>query len=92
MDFGIIFPTRVDDWQLIPYAEELGYHRLVPAERRFVTPEAIHGTTVVGTPEEICARLRTAERAGLRELTILPPTTTNRAMLKEFAELVMRQY
>jgi alkanesulfonate monooxygenase SsuD/methylene tetrahydromethanopterin reductase-like flavin-dependent oxidoreductase (luciferase family) len=179
MDFGIIFPTRVDDWQLIPYAEELGYHRawvpdsqmiwsdcyatlalaaehtsriqlgtgvaiprtriapvtahsiasippafraiweeycahveqmvtppekrylqlheghstyLVPAERRFVTPEAIQGTTLVGTPEEICTRLRTAARAGLRELTVLPPTNTNRAMLKEFAELVMSQY
>jgi alkanesulfonate monooxygenase SsuD/methylene tetrahydromethanopterin reductase-like flavin-dependent oxidoreductase (luciferase family) len=65
---------------------------LVPAERRFVTPEAIQGTTLVGTPEEICTRLRTAARAGLRELTVLPPTNTNRAMLKEFAELVMSRY
>jgi alkanesulfonate monooxygenase SsuD/methylene tetrahydromethanopterin reductase-like flavin-dependent oxidoreductase (luciferase family) len=65
---------------------------LVPAERRFVTPQAIQGTTVVGTPEEICSRLRAAERAGLREPTVLPHTDTNRAMLKEFAELVMSQY
>jgi alkanesulfonate monooxygenase SsuD/methylene tetrahydromethanopterin reductase-like flavin-dependent oxidoreductase (luciferase family) len=65
---------------------------LVSAERRFVTPEAIQGTTLVGTPEEICTRLRAAERAGLRELTVLPPTDTNRALLKEFAELVMNRY
>ena len=65
---------------------------LVPAERRFVTPKAIQGTSLVGTPEEIIERIREAERAGMRELTVLPPTETNREMLTEFAELVMRKY
>lgn len=65
---------------------------LVPAERRFVTPKAIQGTSLVGTPEEIIERIRTAEKAGMRELTVLPPTETNREMLTEFAELVMRKY
>ena len=65
---------------------------LVPCERRFVTPEAIQATSLVGSPDEICARLRAAERAGLRELTVLPPSDTNRAMLKEFAELIMHRY
>ena len=27
MEFGIIFPTRIDDSQLICDAEGLGYHR-----------------------------------------------------------------
>ena len=27
MQFGMIFPTRIDDWQLIKYAEDLGYDR-----------------------------------------------------------------
>ena len=27
MQFGIIFPTRIDDWQLIKDAEDLGYDR-----------------------------------------------------------------
>ena len=65
---------------------------LVPAERRFVTPRAIQGTSLVGTPEEIIERIRAAEQAGMRELTVLPPTETNREMLTEFAELVMRRY
>ena len=65
---------------------------LVPAERRFVTPKAIQGTSLVGTPEEIIERIREAERAGMRELTVLPPTETNREMITEFAELVMRKY
>ena len=65
---------------------------LVPGERRFVTPEAIQATTLVGSPDDIRARLRAAERAGLRELTVLPPTDTSREMLKEFAELIMHRY
>ena len=27
MEFGIIFPTRIDDWQVIADAEVMGYHR-----------------------------------------------------------------
>ena len=27
MQFGIIFPTRIDDWQLVKDAEDLGYDR-----------------------------------------------------------------
>ena len=65
---------------------------LVPAERRFVTPKAIQGTSLVGTPDEIIERIREAEKAGLRELTILPPTETNREMITEFAQRVMRRY
>lgn len=65
---------------------------IVAAERRFITPKAIQGTSLVGRPEEIIERIRQAERVGLRELTILPATETNREMLKEFAETVMQKY
>lgn len=65
---------------------------LVPSERRFVTPNAIRGTTLAGTPHEVIERIREAENSGLRELTILPPTETNRSMLKEFAEMVLTRY
>ena len=68
---------------------------LVPSERRFVTPELIAATTLTGAPEEIIARLRAAEAAGLNELTLLPPTAGNagdRAHLREFAEQVMSRY
>ena len=27
MQFGLCVATKIDDWQLIKYAEELGYHR-----------------------------------------------------------------
>ena len=27
MQFGIIFPTKIDDWQVIADAEAMGYHR-----------------------------------------------------------------
>ena len=65
---------------------------LVPSERRFVTHKAIQGTSLVGTPEEVAERIRAAEKAGMRELTVLPPTETNRETIREFAELVMRKY
>jgi hypothetical protein len=37
---------------------------LQPEERRFVTPEAIRNTCIVGTPEEIISRLNELKRGG----------------------------
>lgn len=65
---------------------------LVPEERRFVTPAAIESTTLVGSGDDIIARIREAERAGLKELTILPPTDVSRDNLRDFAEDVMKRY
>ena len=65
---------------------------LVPEERRFVTPAAIESTTLVGSSDDIIGRIREAERAGLKELTILPPTSRSRENLREFADMVMRRY
>lgn len=65
---------------------------LMPDERRFVTPEAIQGTTLVGEPEEIIAQVRQAERAGLREVTLLPPREYSRKVFRDFATQVMRRY
>ncbi len=65
---------------------------LVPAERRFVTAETIRASALVGEPEELIARIRAAEEAGLRELGLLPPMAAARAVLREFAEHVMRRY
>jgi alkanesulfonate monooxygenase SsuD/methylene tetrahydromethanopterin reductase-like flavin-dependent oxidoreductase (luciferase family) len=65
---------------------------LVPEERRFVTPAAIESTTLVGSGDDIIARIREAERAGLKELTILPPTDGSRDNLRDFAEDVMKRY
>ena len=65
---------------------------LVPEERRFVTPAAIESTTLVGSGDDIIDRIREAESAGLKELTILPPTNGSRENLREFANMVMRRY
>jgi len=58
-------------------------------ERRFVTPEAIRGTCLVGEPGEIIAQIRAMERAGIREVFILPPADTQREVFRDFAERVM---
>lgn len=65
---------------------------LVPEERRFVTPQAIQGSCLVGEPAEIIAQLRSAEQAGLKEVSLLPPMDYARKVLADFAEQVMRRY
>lgn len=64
---------------------------LMPEERRFVTPKAIRGTCLAGEPQEIIAQLRKAERAGLKEVTLLPPMEFSRKVLKDFADLVLHR-
>lgn len=46
---------------------------VAPDERRFVTPEAIGATTIVGPREEVVEKLRTLEKAGLTQVFVNPP-------------------
>jgi alkanesulfonate monooxygenase SsuD/methylene tetrahydromethanopterin reductase-like flavin-dependent oxidoreductase (luciferase family) len=46
---------------------------VLPEEERFVTPDTIAATTIVGTREEVVERLRSLERAGLSQVFINPP-------------------
>ena len=63
---------------------------LVPQERRFITPATIRASGgLVGEPDEILEMLREAERAGLREVTLLPPMAGARKIFKDFAEQVI---
>jgi alkanesulfonate monooxygenase SsuD/methylene tetrahydromethanopterin reductase-like flavin-dependent oxidoreductase (luciferase family) len=59
-----------------------------PEERRFVTPEAIKATCVVGTPEEIVAELRGMEKSGLKELNLLPAADEARRVYRDFADSI----
>jgi hypothetical protein len=43
---------------------------LAPAERRFLTEEAIRAVTIVGSVDEVVDRVRNAERAGVTELAL----------------------
>ena len=65
---------------------------LVPAERRFVTPETIRASALVGEPDEVIAQIRAAEAAGLREIALLPSMATARTVLREFGERVIARY
>lgn len=65
---------------------------LVPEERRFVTPKTIQGSCMVGEPAELIDRLHKAEKAGLKEVSILPPMDYARKVIADFAEQVMRKY
>ena len=66
---------------------------LVPEERKLVTPALIDaGGALVGEPDEIIARLRVHEAAGLRELVLLPAYDQARAVFRDFAREVIARY
>ncbi len=65
---------------------------LMPEERRFITPKAIEGSCIVGTPDEIVEKIRSAEKNGLKEVTLLPPMDSARKVLDDFATKVMAIY
>jgi alkanesulfonate monooxygenase SsuD/methylene tetrahydromethanopterin reductase-like flavin-dependent oxidoreductase (luciferase family) len=58
-------------------------------EEVFVTPAAIRGTCLVGTPEEIVEQLRVKEGEGLGGIALLPPADYQRKVFRDFAEMVM---
>jgi alkanesulfonate monooxygenase SsuD/methylene tetrahydromethanopterin reductase-like flavin-dependent oxidoreductase (luciferase family) len=63
------------------------YH--MPAERKFITPELIEGTCMVGGPAEIAAQIREGAKNGLNEVSLLPPLANMREVLSEFAKEVI---
>ena len=87
----------VDKMETPPEKRYLQVHEghcafLVPVERRFVTPDAIRTWILAGTPEEIIGQLQAAERAGLREITLLPPIDSAREQFRDFAKQVIERY
>jgi len=63
---------------------------LVPEERRFVTPETIRVSGgLVGEADEIVERIRAMEKAGVREVLLLPPRAVARANFEQFAERII---
>ncbi|MBI2963637.1 MAG: LLM class flavin-dependent oxidoreductase [Deltaproteobacteria bacterium] len=65
---------------------------LMPEERRFVTAKTIRASMLIGEPDELIARIRALEKAGLRETGLLPPMAEARTVFREFAEHVIRRY
>lgn len=65
---------------------------LMPEERRFVTEKTIRASMLVGEPAELIERIRQVEKAGLKEIGLLPPMAEARTVFEEFAEHVIRRY
>jgi len=91
------YRAHVEKMQTPPQKRYLQLHEghctfLVPEERRFVTPETIRTFCLVGEPDEILQQLRAAERAGLREITLLPPMDHARKVFRDFAEKVIARW
>lgn len=62
---------------------------VIPEEERFVTPEILERTCMIGTPEQLAARLRALEDAGLRQVMILPTLDRKEKVLLDVATKVM---
>lgn len=85
---------RVENYSLPPEARFRQIHDghctfLQPDERRFVTPEAIKASCIVGAPEEIIAKIHELEAAGIHEIAFLPPADYQRKVYRDLAEMVM---
>jgi alkanesulfonate monooxygenase SsuD/methylene tetrahydromethanopterin reductase-like flavin-dependent oxidoreductase (luciferase family) len=63
---------------------------MVPEEERFVTPELIRGTCLVGTAAEVQQQVRALAEAGLSQLMILPSFASRFEVLERFANEVVR--
>lgn len=61
---------------------------LVPAERRFVTPELIRGGSLAGTPEQIVEQVRAAEAGGLTQVMIMSDEKYAVRVIRDFARTV----
>ena len=62
---------------------------LVPEEKCFVTPEAIHACCFVGEPEEIIERIKEKEKVGINEINIMPMSDEAGKVYRDFAEFVL---
>lgn len=58
-------------------------------EERFVTPDLIDATCMVGTPQELADRVRELSAAGLAQLVLLPPLAVRDKVLRDVGERVL---
>jgi len=60
-----------------------------PDEERFVTPELIRASCLVGRPEELLEKIRRLHAAGLHQLMLLPSLEPQYRVLETFSRQVM---
>lgn len=88
----------VERMDIAPDKRYLRVHRghatyLPPEEREFVTPALIRAAGgLVGESDELIERIRVRERAGLKQITIMPAVDRARESFREFSEHVISRY
>jgi 5,10-methylenetetrahydromethanopterin reductase len=65
------------------------YSFVDPDEARFLTPDLIKATCLIGTPEELVEQVRTLEAQGLRQIMLYPPLNRQYRVIEDFADAVM---
>ena len=65
---------------------------IVEEERRFMTPEVLEASCLIGTPDALIEKLHLAAANGLTEVTIVPPTRGARKVMGEFSESVIKLF
>lgn len=81
------------------YPEERRHQRIhaghncwvLPEEERFLTPEVLSASAMIGSREQLLARLRDLAAAGLRQVMILPNFDTRYAVLERVARDLVGQ-
>lgn len=62
---------------------------VIPEEERFITPELIDATCLVGTKTELIDKIHALDDAGLDQLVLLPPLAEKEAVIRSVAEHVL---
>jgi alkanesulfonate monooxygenase SsuD/methylene tetrahydromethanopterin reductase-like flavin-dependent oxidoreductase (luciferase family) len=62
---------------------------LKPGERRFMRPDAIRSSCLIGEPDELIEHVKRLEAGGIKEIDLWPPMDCERKVLRDFAEYVM---
>jgi 5,10-methylenetetrahydromethanopterin reductase len=65
------------------------YSFLDPDEARFVTPELLGASCVIGEPDSVVEQLRALEHKGLKQVMLYPPLSTQYRTIEDFAQTVM---
>lgn len=66
--------------------------QLHPGEDKFITPAAIKALSLTGTSEEVIARIKALEDAGLTQFVISPPWGYVEESIVEFAQEIIANY
>ena len=65
------------------------YSFVDPEEARFLTPDLIRASCLVGDPAELVEQLHSLEGQGLRQIMLYPPLNRQYRVIEDFADRVL---